>query len=49
MANCIKCGRKLPAFTFGKLHNVCKWCVEYEAMQQGGVDDDARQHVMPVP
>lgn len=49
MANCIKCGRKLPMFTFGKHRNVCRWCVEYEAMQNGEVDDDARQHVMPAP
>ncbi len=49
MANCIRCGRKLPLITFGKLRNVCKWCVEYEAMQQNGVDEDARQHVMPAP
>ena len=49
MANCIRCGRKLPLLTFGKLRNVCKWCVEYEAMQKNGVDDDARQRVMPAP
>lgn len=35
--------------TFGKLRNVCKWCVEYEAMQNGEADENAHQHVMPVP
>ncbi len=49
MANCIKCGRQLPLLTFGKHRNVCKWCVEYEAMQENGVEDDARQPVMPTP
>ncbi len=50
MANCVKCGRKLPSFTFGKLRNVCKWCVEYEAMRRGEVrEEDQRQAVMPAP
>lgn len=50
MAKCVKCGRELPLLKFGKLRNVCKWCVQYEAIQKGEpVADDERQAVMPVP
>jgi membrane associated rhomboid family serine protease/Tfp pilus assembly protein PilF len=50
MANCVKCGRKLPFGVFGKSSNLCKWCVEYEAMQRGEVrDDNELQPVMTAP
>jgi rhomboid protease GluP len=44
MANCIRCGRQLPGFTFGK--KICQWCVQHEAAQRGGLADDAPQPVM---
>lgn len=47
MANCKKCGRKLPGFSFGD--GECKWCKEYAAAQRGEIPDDARQEVMPTP
>jgi rhomboid protease GluP len=47
MANCIRCGRQLPGFSFGK--KVCQWCVQHEAAQRGEVADDAPQRVMPAP
>jgi len=47
MANCIQCGRKLPALSFGK--KICQWCVQHEAAQRGEEHEDAKQHVMPVP
>jgi rhomboid protease GluP len=47
MANCIQCGRKLPALTFGR--KICQWCVQHEAAQRGEEDEDAKQHVMPAP
>jgi membrane associated rhomboid family serine protease/Flp pilus assembly protein TadD len=46
MANCIRCGRQLPAFSFKK---VCQWCVQHEAAQRGEVLEDERQRVMPAP
>jgi rhomboid protease GluP len=47
MANCVKCGRKLPSFFFaGKL---CKWCVQYEAAQRDEEPKEAVQPIMPVP
>ncbi len=46
MANCIRCGRQLPAFTFKK---ICPWCVQHEAAQRGEDGDDAKQVVMPAP
>jgi len=46
MANCIQCGRKLPAFSFKK---ICQWCVQHEAAQRGEFDDAAKQHVVPAP
>src|SRR5271154_3857792 len=47
MANCIRCGRQLSGFTFGK--KICPWCVQHEAAQRGEVVDDARQPVMRTP
>jgi membrane associated rhomboid family serine protease len=47
MANCVRCGRQLPGFTFGK--KICQWCVQHEAYQRGEVTDDAPQRVMPTP
>jgi rhomboid protease GluP len=47
MANCIRCGRQLPGFTFGK--KICQWCVQHEAYQRGEVVDDAPQPVMRTP
>jgi membrane associated rhomboid family serine protease/Tfp pilus assembly protein PilF len=47
MANCIRCGRQLPGFTFGK--KICQWCVQHEAAQRGELPDDARQPVMRTP
>jgi hypothetical protein len=49
MAKCIKCGRQLPFLSLGKLRNVCQWCVQHEAMQNGKLDEHATQPVMPVP
>jgi rhomboid protease GluP len=47
MANCIRCGRQLPGFTFGK--KICQWCVQHEASQRGELAEDARQPVMRTP
>src|SRR5579863_5941276 len=47
MANCIRCGRQLQGFSFGK--KLCPWCVQHEAAQRGEVVDDARQPVMRTP
>ena len=47
MANCIRCGRRLPVLTFGK--KICAWCKQHEAAQRGEEDDDIRQPVMAVP
>src|SRR5579859_551124 len=46
MANCIRCGRQLPPFTFKK---ICQWCVQHEAAQRGEDADEVRQRVMPAP
>jgi membrane associated rhomboid family serine protease/Flp pilus assembly protein TadD len=46
MANCIRCGRQLPPFSFKK---ICQWCVRHEAAQHGEDDSDARQPVMATP
>src|SRR3984957_20583869 len=46
MANCVKCGRQLPGFSFKK---ICQWCVQHEAAQRGGEGDDAKQIVLPAP
>lgn len=45
MANCAKCGRQLPALTFGK--KLCQWCVQHEAAQRG--EDSPIQRVETVP
>jgi rhomboid protease GluP len=46
MANCIRCGRQLPPFSFRK---ICQWCVQHEAAQRGEESDDARQTVITQP
>jgi rhomboid protease GluP len=45
MANCIQCGRQLPALTFGK--KLCQWCVQHESAQRG--EDSPIQRVEPAP
>jgi membrane associated rhomboid family serine protease/Flp pilus assembly protein TadD len=45
MANCVQCGRQLPAFSFGK--KLCRWCVEREAAQRGEESDIQRVEVLP--
>ena len=47
MANCIRCGRQLPGFTFGK--KICQWCVQHEKYQHGEIVEDTRQPVMRTP
>ncbi len=47
MANCIRCGRQLPGFTFGK--KICQWCVQHEAYQRGELAEDARQPLIRTP
>jgi rhomboid protease GluP len=47
MANCIRCGRQLPGFTFGK--KICQWCVQHEAYRRGEIAEDARQPVIRTP
>jgi rhomboid protease GluP len=47
MANCIRCGRQLPGFNFGK--KICQWCVQHEAYQRGEVVDERPQPVMRTP
>jgi rhomboid protease GluP len=47
MANCIRCGRKLPGLTFGK--KICQWCRQHEAVQRGEIVDDRPQPVMAAP
>jgi rhomboid protease GluP len=47
MANCIRCGRQLPGFSFGK--KICQWCVQHEKYQRGEIVEDARQPVMRTP
>jgi membrane associated rhomboid family serine protease len=49
MANCIRCGRQLPGFTFGR--KICQWCVQHEAAQRGELanNDGAPQPVMRTP
>jgi rhomboid protease GluP len=46
MANCIRCGRQMPAFSFRK---ICPWCVQHEAAQRGEVDENAKQPVIAAP
>jgi rhomboid protease GluP len=45
MANCVQCGRRLPALTFGK--KLCQWCVQHEAAQRG--EDSPIQRVERAP
>jgi rhomboid protease GluP len=45
MANCVQCGRQLPAFSFGK--KLCQWCVQHEAAQRG--EDSPIQRVETAP
>lgn len=45
MANCVQCGRQLPALSFGR--KLCQWCVQHEAAQRG--EDIPIQRVEPVP
>jgi len=47
MANCIRCGRQLPGFSFGK--KICQWCVQHEAYQRGEIVENAKQPVMRTP
>jgi rhomboid protease GluP len=45
MANCVQCGRQLPALSFGK--RLCQWCVMNEAAKRG--EDIPIQRVETVP
>jgi membrane associated rhomboid family serine protease len=45
MAQCIRCGRSLSGFTFGK--KICVWCKQHEAAQRG--EDTGYQPVMATP
>ncbi len=45
MANCVKCGRQLPALSFGK--KLCQWCVQNEAAKRG--EDSPIQRVEAAP
>src|SRR6266436_6742402 len=38
MADCTRCGRKLPALSFGKNSNICSYCrqAERDDIQPGG-------------
>jgi rhomboid protease GluP len=47
MANCIRCGRKLPALMFGR--KLCQWCVQHEAAQRGEEPENAVQRVEVAP
>jgi membrane associated rhomboid family serine protease len=47
MANCIRCGRQLSGFTFGK--KICPWCRQHEAAQRGELAEDAPQPVIRQP
>ena len=46
MANCKRCGRQLPPFSFRK---ICQWCVQHEAAQRGEESENATQVVQPMP
>jgi membrane associated rhomboid family serine protease/Flp pilus assembly protein TadD len=46
MANCIRCGRQLPALSLKK---ICQWCVQHEAAQRGEDGEEAKQVVLPAP
>ena len=45
MANCVQCGRQLPALSFGR--KLCQWCVQNEAAKRG--EDTPIQRVEPAP
>ena len=45
MANCVQCGRQLPALSFGK--KLCQWCVQHEAAKRG--EGIPIQRVEPAP
>jgi membrane associated rhomboid family serine protease/Flp pilus assembly protein TadD len=45
MAQCVRCGRTLSGFTFGK--KICGWCKQHEAAQRG--EGSEYQPVMPTP
>jgi rhomboid protease GluP len=47
MANCIQCGRKLPALMLGR--KLCQWCVQHEAAQRGEEPENAVQRVEAAP
>jgi membrane associated rhomboid family serine protease/Tfp pilus assembly protein PilF len=47
MANCVQCGRSLPALSFGR--NICSWCVQHEAAQRGLEPENAVQRVEAPP
>ncbi|HEX9111484.1 MAG TPA: rhomboid family intramembrane serine protease [Terriglobales bacterium] len=47
MANCVQCGRKLPALMFGR--KLCQWCVQHEAAQRGEEPENAVQRVEAAP
>ncbi|MBZ5547746.1 MAG: rhomboid family intramembrane serine protease [Acidobacteriia bacterium] len=47
MANCVQCGRKLPALMFGR--KICQWCVQHEAAQRGEEPENAVQRVEAAP
>ena len=47
MANCVQCGRKLPALMFGR--KICQWCVQHEAAQRGEDPENAVQRVEAAP
>lgn len=44
MANCVQCGRQLPALSFGRK---CQWCKQHEAAQRG--EDIPFQRVEAAP
>jgi rhomboid protease GluP len=44
MANCVQCGRQLPALSFGRK---CQWCKQHEAAQRG--EDIPIQRVEAAP
>src|SRR5215471_14527995 len=46
MANCIRCGRQIPPFTFKK---ICQWCVQHEAAQRGEDIENMPQPVIRQP
>ena len=47
MANCIQCGRKLPALMFGR--KLCQWCVQHEAARRGEEPGNSVQRVETAP